>query len=202
MLRWAAGDTLTFRAEMDGWAHLYALPVAGGAAKLLTPGDFIVENVRPTPDGAALLYTANTGRDAGRRRPPPRLPRRRRRRPPVALTPAAPASNSCPRRSAGALAYVGVDARTRAGGGRRRDARGGVSRRSTTPPTPIPPAALVVPQRVTFTAADGTIVHGQLFATGGAARSKPGGDLRPRRAAAADAARLVATWIITPTPMP
>ena len=170
MLRWAAGDTLTFRAELDGWAHLYALPVAGGAAKLLTPGDFIVENVRLTPDGTTLLYTANTGPDAS--------DDDRRHVFTVAVAGGAPVCITCgtgieflPTPLAdGRTAFVGVTptrpATVEIGGP-------GGAKPLDHAADAYPAAALVVPHRVTFTAADGTVVHGQLFATPGDGARKP-----------------------------
>ncbi len=37
-LYWGAGDRLVFPWEKDGWLHLYSVPVSGGKATLLTPG--------------------------------------------------------------------------------------------------------------------------------------------------------------------
>jgi dipeptidyl aminopeptidase/acylaminoacyl peptidase len=169
-LRWAAGDTLTFRAELDGWAHLYALPVAGGAPKLLTPGDFIVENVSLTHDRATLLYTANTGRepDDDDRRHIFSLP----------VTGGTPYCITCAKGleylptpvANGLVAYVSVTAT--------RPARVEVASIDGGDYNPVvdqgaaayPAASLVVPQKVTFTAADGLTIHGQLFTTGGTAK--------------------------------
>jgi dipeptidyl aminopeptidase/acylaminoacyl peptidase len=164
-LAWAAGDVLTFRAELDGWAHLYALPVAGGAPKLLTPGNFIVENVTPTLDKHGLLYTANTGADASDD------DRRHIYRvgidggAPGLLTPGT-GIEFLPVAIGAGVAYVSVTAQRPAsvhiagvGGDRAVDAD-----------PAYPAASLIVPQRVTFTAADGVTIHGQLFATGGSAK--------------------------------
>lgn len=170
-LKWAAGDTLVFRAEFDGWAHLYALPAAGGTPKLLTPGAFIVEDVALSRGGRSVLYTANTGTTPGDD------DRRHAFRvaldgaPPVALTsgegieflPVVAASER--------LAYVSVTA-TRPAAIHLTDA----AHHEVTIDAgadAYPAASLVVPQRVVFTAADGTTVHGQLFTTGGVAK-KPG----------------------------
>ncbi len=172
MLRWLAGDKLTFRAEMDGWAHLYAVPAAGGAAKLLTPGRFIVEDVHPTVDKRALVYTANTGVD------PSDDDRRHVFR--VALDGSAPTA---------VTSGTGVEFQPASLAG------GDVAMVMATPKLPAsvavatmqnghiepvdraanayPSDALVVPQRVTFTAVDGTLVHGQLFATPGGAARRP-----------------------------
>ena len=56
---WGAGDNLIFPWERDGWTHLYSLPAAGGAAKLLTPGDFEVEFVSLSPDRRQLVFASN-----------------------------------------------------------------------------------------------------------------------------------------------
>ncbi len=60
-LLWAAGDLLIFPWERDGWTHLYSIPVRGGTAKLLTPGEFIVEDVSLTPDRREILMNSNQG---------------------------------------------------------------------------------------------------------------------------------------------
>ncbi len=163
-LRWLAGDTLVFRAEFDGWAHLYALPVVGGVPTLLTPGNFIVENVVVDRGGKTVLYTANTGATAGDddRRHVYRVATEGR--PPVVVTsgtgleftPVAAASDQ--------IALISVTATRPAG---LMIVSGGGQHLVDAPPT-YPATALVVPQRVTFTAADGTLVHAQLFTTGGA----------------------------------
>lgn len=62
-LHWTAQGRLTFVSYHDGWPHLYAVSEQGGEARLLTPGNFMVEHVRPTPDGEWLLASANTGPD-------------------------------------------------------------------------------------------------------------------------------------------
>jgi len=56
---WGAGDVLVFPWERDGWTHLYSVPASGGAAKLLTPGDFEVEFVSLSPDRRQLLMGTN-----------------------------------------------------------------------------------------------------------------------------------------------
>ena len=68
-------------------------------------------------------------------------------------------------------------------------------------PADFPSDALVAPQQVIFSAADGMTLHGQLFLPqeqGRAAAS--GGDFFPRRIAAADAARLALHVSITTMP--
>jgi dipeptidyl aminopeptidase/acylaminoacyl peptidase len=58
-LHWGAGDHIVFPWEKDGWLHLYSVPAKGGAAKLLTPGNFEVEYVNITPDRARVIYNSN-----------------------------------------------------------------------------------------------------------------------------------------------
>jgi dipeptidyl aminopeptidase/acylaminoacyl peptidase len=58
-LYWGAGDRLVFPWEKDGWLHLYSVPVAGGNATLLTPGNFEVEYVNIAPDRTRMIYNSN-----------------------------------------------------------------------------------------------------------------------------------------------
>ena len=60
-LWWSRDGRLAFIWERDGWRHLYALPASGGAATLLTPGAFEIEQLALAADGNALLYTSNEG---------------------------------------------------------------------------------------------------------------------------------------------
>lgn len=169
-LMWGVGDRLTFRAELDGWPHLYALPASGGKPTLLTPGGFMVEHVTMTPDKRTLMYSANAGGAAGdidRRH----LFRVAIDRPgPVALTPGTGLEWSPAPLAGGGFAYVAATATvpprvTLA------DAKGQRARPLDERTDGYPSSSLIVPQPVTFTAADGLTIHGQLFLpTGGAAR--------------------------------
>ncbi len=64
-LNWVAGDRLLFLAESDNWPHLYSVPASGGAATLLTPGEFMVEDVALSHDGSRVIYSANGGTTPG-----------------------------------------------------------------------------------------------------------------------------------------
>ena len=174
-LMWCAGDRLTFRAEMDGWPHLYALPAAGGEPVLLTPGDFMVEHVSSSPDRRTLFYDANAATGAGA------TDRRHLYRVPVdrpgatAMTSGMGLEWTPALLRDGQVAFVAsapdapmrVDVIGRDGKGAH-------------PLDPAPDtyataaARFVTPRPVIFRAADGLLVHGQLFdAPGGGAR-KPG----------------------------
>jgi dipeptidyl aminopeptidase/acylaminoacyl peptidase len=173
-LHWAVGGRLVFLADLDNWPHLYTVPEAGGQAKLLTPGSFMVEHVSETRDGHAMIYSANTGATAGD------FDRRHIFRVPVdggapqavtagdtiEWTPVAADDAHVAFVSTGVhappvAAIAGLDGKDR------RDLIAGDV------PSAYPAAAFVAPKPVTFKAADGLTVHGQLFQSGGGA-NKPG----------------------------
>ncbi|HEX3131060.1 MAG TPA: prolyl oligopeptidase family serine peptidase [Thermoanaerobaculia bacterium] len=157
---WGAGDRLVFPWEGNGWLHLYSVPVSGGEATLLTPGELEVEVVVPTRDRRELLVVSNQGD----------IDRRHLWRvavsggPPVAVTRGdenewMPAITD----DGKALAYIRSGARrqaqamVRVGSGEARElAPGSV-------PASFPESELVVPEPVIYSAADGLRIHGQLF---------------------------------------
>ena len=158
-LLWAADDRIVFPWERDGWTHLYAVPADGGAATLLTPGDFEVEYATLTPDRRAVVYNSNEG-DIDRRHLW-RVPVAGG--PPVQLTSGdgiewEPAVTS----DGEALAYLASDARRpahpviRVGNAEPRILEPGI-------PDDFPVDALVQPEPVIYSAADGMRIHAQLF---------------------------------------
>ena len=64
-LHWVAGNQIAFLSEMDNWPHLYVVSADGGAARLLTPGKFMIEEVAAEPGGKFLVYSANAGSTPG-----------------------------------------------------------------------------------------------------------------------------------------
>jgi dipeptidyl aminopeptidase/acylaminoacyl peptidase len=58
-LHWTLGDRIVFPWEREGWLHLYAVPVAGGSAAQLTPGNFEVEHVSLSADRKTLVFDSN-----------------------------------------------------------------------------------------------------------------------------------------------
>lgn len=58
-LFWGAGDRIVFPWEKDGWRKLYSVPAAGGDAKLLTPGEFEIQQATLAPDRASVVYASN-----------------------------------------------------------------------------------------------------------------------------------------------
>ena len=169
-LLWGDGDILVFPWEQDGWNHLYSVPVAGGRAALLTPGEGEVEYVSLSRDRREVLYNTNIG-DIDRRHVW-RVPVRGGA--PVQVTRGEGIEWGQVELSDGSLAVLRSDARTPAHAARLTNA--GVA----TPLAPalladFPSARLVTPQAVTITAADGMPIPAQLFLPPGA---KPG-DKRP-----------------------
>ena len=60
-LFWTAGDQLVFPSEADGWQHFYSVAATGGAARLLTPGNFEIEYAAALPHGSGIVYAGNAG---------------------------------------------------------------------------------------------------------------------------------------------
>src|SRR5262249_19783403 len=52
-------DRLLFASEKDCWNHLYSISASGGAATLLTPGNFEVEDVAVSRDRNSAIYSSN-----------------------------------------------------------------------------------------------------------------------------------------------
>ncbi|WP_336965573.1 S9 family peptidase [Sphingobium aquiterrae] len=66
-LLWSASGEIAFAWEQGGWRRLYAVPAAGGAARLLTPGEGEVEAAAVSLDGKSIIYSTNIGDRASRR---------------------------------------------------------------------------------------------------------------------------------------
>jgi dipeptidyl aminopeptidase/acylaminoacyl peptidase len=167
-LHWVAGDRIVFMAYLDDWTHLYSVAASGGTPLLLTPGAYMVEHVAESRDRRFMIYDANTGTTAGDD------DRRHLFRVSVdhpgslALTSGetlewAPVSAAAERvafvaagpQAPPTVGIVGLD---------------GAHHESLVAATnpEFPRALLIAPKQVTFKAADGMLVHGQLFEAGGA----------------------------------
>ena len=150
-LFWLDSGQLLFPWERTGWLHIYTVPADGGAAaRDLTPDANEVENFRPAPDGTSLVYSANPGN----------LDTRRLFRVELAsgkTTPLTPEDQFAfyPVFGAGSLAATMTDATHPA----HMVLIDGM--KSLGPVTEL--ARFQRPEVVTFKAADGLTVHGQLF---------------------------------------
>jgi dipeptidyl aminopeptidase/acylaminoacyl peptidase len=163
-LIWMAGDRLVFPWERDGWLHLYSVPVKAKSAVpvLLTPGAFEIEQVASAPDRKSVVVSSNQD-DVDRRHLwrvslDGRAPERLTSGTGIEWAPAV--------LSDGRVAIFHADARMP---GRAALLTSGAVNDidPSTVPAGFPNAALVEPQPVSFTAADGLRLHGQLFLPAG-----------------------------------
>jgi acetyl esterase/lipase len=172
-LHWAANDRLVFMQYADGWPHLYSMPAAGGTPLLLTPGGYMAEHVRLSPDGRSVLFSANAGATPGDidRRHIVRVPVDRAA--PEVLTPGTGLEWMPVMFASGRIAGFGATAQRPP----LPMVLDGATPRwiaSDRVPADFPAAQLVTPTPVTYTAPDGVTVHAQLFLPpGGGAARKP-----------------------------
>src|SRR5450432_723839 len=156
-LFWAAGDLLVFPWERDGWQHVYSVPVEGGKAALLTPGEFEVEDVGFSEDRKEIIYSSNQN-DIDRRH----IWRvSAAQGPPRAVT-SGEALEWAPVLAGNAVAFLHSETRRPA----RAAIEIGGAVKDLAPdsiPADFPADSLVVPQQVIYTASDGMPIHGQLF---------------------------------------
>ena len=165
---WASSGHLVFPWERDGWLHLYSVAVTGAAAgaRLLTFGEFEVEEARLNADGREVLFSSNS--DDPDRRHLFRVPASG-----GAVTPVTSGKGiewSPVMTSDGkAVAFFRSDAKLPARAAIM--AAFGTARDLT--PLEFPGDTLVEPQPVTITAADGMKIRGQLFAGPAGAEKRP-----------------------------
>ena len=163
-LHWVAGDRLVFLAYLDEWPHLYSVPAGGGTPVLLTPGAFMVEHVMESRDRRFMIYDANTGPAASDddRRHLFKVPVERAAA--VELTAGATLEWRPVAAGEHAIAFVTSGAQQPPSvGSVDLDGKHRAELAAGSLPADFPVAQLVTPRPVTFKAADGTLVHGQLF---------------------------------------
>jgi dipeptidyl aminopeptidase/acylaminoacyl peptidase len=159
-LNFAADGRVVFSSEQDGRNHLYSIAASGGAATLLTPGDFDVEDVTLSADRAWVTYSSNQN-DLDRRHlwrvpvgggaPQQALTRGET----MEWTPVQTGDGKdilCLGSTATSPAMPYVLTQT----GREMIAREAL-------PADFPSALLVTPKQVIFKSEDGVTLHGQLF---------------------------------------
>jgi dipeptidyl aminopeptidase/acylaminoacyl peptidase len=165
-LLWGAGDRIVFPWEKTGWVHLYAISEQGdNPAPLNNDGRFEVEEMSLAPDGKDVFFTSNEED----------IDRRHVWRVPVSGGPVAAITKGngiewSPAQTGdgGAIAFLRSDARNPA----RAAVIAAEARAADVAPEAIPaefPAsALVEPQSVIISSADGMKIHCQLFVPPGA----------------------------------
>ena len=157
-LQWSAAGQLLFYSEGSGWMHLYALSPAGGEPRDLTPGNCEVESHALSGDGRTVIVSSNCADIDGRQlfRIPvaggkaERLAGRTIDVGPVFIG----ATSHYAYRTADAVQPTSIAVMSAAGAPRII---------FPTLPAAFPAQALVRPEVVTFQAADGVTIHGQLF---------------------------------------
>ena len=180
-LFWTAGNQLVFLSELDNWPHLYAIPATGGQAHLLTPGNFMVEEVSLTPDHRALVYSANTGHtpDAPLGNTLDDTDRRHLFRvrtdgsAPEPLTTGTSLEWSPAALGNGKVAYIAAGAQQPAQVGLLASP-GKPALLDTGSAKDYPATDLVTPQLVSFHSPDGLTIQAQLFRKPGATTQQPG----------------------------
>ena len=164
----ADNDKLLFASEQDGWNHLYSIAASGGAATLLTPGSFEVEDVTLANDRHSVIFSSNQD-DVDRRhlwrvdlqggKPQPLTKGETMEWSPLESG------------TGGQVVCLGSSATVPAmpfhlgAKGREMIARQAL-------PADFPSSQLVTPTQVIFKSEDGLEIHGQLFTPAG--RSWPG----------------------------
>ncbi|HUP02363.1 MAG TPA: prolyl oligopeptidase family serine peptidase [Bryobacteraceae bacterium] len=154
-LIWTPGGRIVFPWEGDGWTHLYSIPARGGEPALLTPGDFEVEDVAASAN--RIVYSSNQG-DIDRRHI---WEVEASGGTPHALT-SGEGIECAPQPLDGAVAFLRSDASLPL----RAAIRVNGATRDLDPqaiPPDFPSGRMVAPKQVTFPAADGLLLHGQLF---------------------------------------
>ena len=156
----AADGRVVFASEQDGRNHLYSIAASGGAATLLTPGDFDVEDVTLSADKAWVIYSSNQD-DVDRRH--------------LWRVPAAGGTRQQALTGGETIEWTPVQT----GDGRSILCLGSTATSPAMPyevtakgremiakqalPSDFPSALLVTPKQVIFQSEDGVTVHGQLF---------------------------------------
>lgn len=159
-LFWGAKDQIVFPWEKTGWLQLYSVPVEGGSPTSLMSGTFEVQFVTLTPDRDELVYASNQND----------LNRRHLWRVSVTEGPPTPITEGHGIEWAPVVTPQNEDVAFLASGARtpaHPEVRpAGANRRRLTPDSltqAVDSDQLVTPEPVTFSATDGTDLHGQLF---------------------------------------
>ncbi len=173
-LNFAADNQLTYLSYEDGWPHLYSLDISSGKTKLLTPGNYMVEQMKLSQDGKKLIFAANAGSQ------PEDIDRRHIGSVEIASGKLTWETSESGIEAypvyvgnAGKMAFFSATAQ--------RSHLVAVKDESSTKliqesaiPSDFPQAKLVTPKQVKFTAPDGTTLYGQLFEKEGGPAKKPG----------------------------
>lgn len=175
-LNWAANNRVVFLSYHDGWPHIYSIPASGGKELLLTPGNFMAENIMLSQDGKSLIFSANTGSD-----PKNDIDRRHIAKVSVDKADMKMITSGQGIESSPVYLNDGIDIAFLSSTTSRPAIPAWWSQQKKTIsligeefiPKELPQNKMVAPKQVVFKAADGTVVHGQLFEKEGGAAKKP-----------------------------
>ncbi|WP_339878906.1 prolyl oligopeptidase family serine peptidase [uncultured Algoriphagus sp.] len=173
-ISFGANGNLVFQSYEDGWQHLYSINTDSGETKLLTPGDYMVEQIKISSDRKNLIFSANTGSESDD------LDRRH-----IGSIEIDSAKLTWETSGTGIEAYPvwigneGKKAYFSATAQRSHliainDNKSTNLLQENIIPTDFPEKSLIIPKQVKFTAPDGTTVYGQLFEKEGGSAKKPG----------------------------
>jgi dipeptidyl aminopeptidase/acylaminoacyl peptidase len=155
-----AGDRIVFVSEQTNRNHIYSIPISGGQATELTPGDFDVEDVTPNPTGRSLIIYSSNQDDVDRRHI--WSVDARGGASPKALT-KGDTIEWAPTITSGDRIFCLGSAATLPALPYRINASGRELIAKDALPRDFPSAQLVAPKQVTFKSSDGLTIHGQLF---------------------------------------
>jgi dipeptidyl aminopeptidase/acylaminoacyl peptidase len=167
-LKFAAGGKIVFCSEQDGRNHLYVVSSRGDRPILVTPGEFDVEDVATTPDGATILFTSNQD-DVERRhiwKTGLQTGETVHNAKPVSLTHGATVEWHPVMLADGKTIVCFGSAATSPAMPYRLTDKGREMIAAEALPKDFPSQLLVEPKTVTFKSADGLEIHGQLFVHG------------------------------------
>jgi dipeptidyl aminopeptidase/acylaminoacyl peptidase len=149
-LLWTADNGIVFPWEGDGWTHLYAVPSTGGAATLLSPGNFEVEDVALAENRRDIVYSSNQND----------IDRRHLWRISGTTVTQLTSGDGIECKPAGDLAFLRADAQRPF---RVAIRTGNEVRDLDSTPAEFPVQRMVKPQQVIIPSADGLPIHCQLF---------------------------------------
>lgn len=161
-LRWTRQNQLLFYSEHENWLQIYSIQPDGKSVRCLTPAGSEVEVSSVSASGEHLYFSSNAG-DSGRRHLwrvalPDGTPEQLTSGRGIETDPVALASgNFIAYRLSGATLPSAINIVPVSNGRTKRIF-------PIELPKSLPQQELVVPQQVTFQAADGLNIHGQLFA--------------------------------------
>lgn len=173
-LHWAAAGRIVFLSDVDGWPHLYSINENGGAPILLTPGNYMAEYIKLSPDGHWLVFAGNAGSDANDddRRHIVKVPVDRAD--PQVMTPGTGLEWTPFVTGDGqSIAFIGATAQ-RPPVPAVMPMSGGATRwiGADRIPADFPTAKLLTPRKVVFKSRDGLTLHGQQFEKPGQSTGK------------------------------